>query len=179
MALNLSLSGFSNSGHDVGGFAGPRPSPELFVRWIQHGIFYPRFVIHSWKPDGVNEPWMYPEALPHIQQLFALRERLRPYMRRLQQAAHEDFTPFLRPLLHDFPCDAEAAVIEDQFLVGPSLLVANVFEAGQHLRRVYLPQCARGWRDWWTGEIHEGGRWLDYPVTLESWPLFIKEGDRV
>ncbi|HVK62241.1 MAG TPA: TIM-barrel domain-containing protein, partial [Bdellovibrionales bacterium] len=72
MALNLGLSGVGNSGHDIGGFSGPRPSPELFLRWIQHGIFYPRFVIHSWKAEGVNEPWMYPEIVPQIRKLFEL-----------------------------------------------------------------------------------------------------------
>lgn len=49
-------------GHDIGGFAGPRPGPELFVRWIQNGIFHPRFCIHSWKKEGITEPWMYPEV---------------------------------------------------------------------------------------------------------------------
>lgn len=46
-------------GHDVGGFGGPKPDPELFVRWVQQGIFWPRFCIHSWNEDGtVTEPWM-------------------------------------------------------------------------------------------------------------------------
>lgn len=49
-------------GHDVGGFYGPRPSPELFVRWTQNGIWHPRFTIHSWKEEGISEPWMYPEV---------------------------------------------------------------------------------------------------------------------
>ncbi|HJW41311.1 MAG TPA: TIM-barrel domain-containing protein, partial [Rhizomicrobium sp.] len=47
MGLGLALSGVSNSGHDVGGFDGPRPDAELFVRWVGFGIFLPRFSIHS------------------------------------------------------------------------------------------------------------------------------------
>ncbi|RKO91022.1 glycosyl hydrolases family 31-domain-containing protein, partial [Blyttiomyces helicus] len=62
MGLNMGLSLFSGYGHDVGGFVGPRPSPELFVRWVQNGIFHPRFCIHSWKAEGITEPWMYPEV---------------------------------------------------------------------------------------------------------------------
>mgnify|MGYP003312311730 CR=1 FL=1 len=60
MGLGLSLSGFFNTGHDVGGFAGPAPEPELFVRWVQNGVFHPRFTIHSWNthldgtPDGTS-----------------------------------------------------------------------------------------------------------------------------
>lgn len=46
-------------GHDVGGFAGPMPDPEMFVRWVQQGVFWPRFCIHSWNTDNtVTEPWM-------------------------------------------------------------------------------------------------------------------------
>ncbi|KAJ3269624.1 hypothetical protein HK104_005091, partial [Borealophlyctis nickersoniae] len=53
MGLNAGLSLLPvGYGHDVGGFVGPRPSPELFVRWVQNGIFHPRFCIHSWKHEG-------------------------------------------------------------------------------------------------------------------------------
>ena len=63
----MSLSGFPNYGHDVGGFYGAAPDPELFVRWVQNGVFHPRFTIHSWNTDGtVNEPWMHPNVLPII-----------------------------------------------------------------------------------------------------------------
>ena len=62
MGLNAGLSLLTGYGHDVGGFFGPRPGPELFVRWIQNGIFHPRFCIHSWKSEGITEPWMYPEV---------------------------------------------------------------------------------------------------------------------
>lgn len=79
MGLGLSMSGIFNIGHDVGGFAGPRPGPELFLRWVQNGIFHPRFTIHSWNDDAtVNEPWMYPEILPHIRAALALRGQLIP-----------------------------------------------------------------------------------------------------
>ena len=67
MGHGLSLSGIFNFGHDVGGFAGPTPEPELFMRWIEQGIYWPRFTIHSWNDDGgASEPWMYPEILPLV-----------------------------------------------------------------------------------------------------------------
>jgi alpha-glucosidase len=62
MGLNAGLSLLAGYGHDIGGFAGPQPSPELLVRWIQNGIFHPRFCIHSWKSEGITEPWMYQEV---------------------------------------------------------------------------------------------------------------------
>ena len=74
MGLGLALSGVSNTGHDIGGFSGPAPDAELLVRWVQFGVFMPRFSIHSWNDDGtVNEPWMHPEATPFVRDLIKLR----------------------------------------------------------------------------------------------------------
>jgi alpha-glucosidase len=57
--LGMSLSGMFNIGHDVGGFAGPPPDPELLIRWTQTGLLHPRFLMNSWKGDGVTtSPWL-------------------------------------------------------------------------------------------------------------------------
>ncbi len=104
---------FYNVGHDVGGFAGPRPDPELFVRWVQNGIFHPRFTIHSWNDDGTtNEPWMYPDVTHLVRDAIKLRYRLLPYLYTLlYRAVHED-EPMIRPTFLDheggyglFPAD--------------------------------------------------------------------------
>jgi alpha-glucosidase len=98
MGLGLALSGISNTGHDVGGFSGPAPDPELFVRWVQHGIFLPRFSIHSWNDDQtVNEPWMYPQVTPQIRRLIKLRSRLTPYLYHLLWRSHSRYEPIIRP----------------------------------------------------------------------------------
>ena len=96
MGLGLSLSGLGNMGHDVGGFAGPKPDPELFVRWVQNGIFHPRFTIHSYNDDGTaNEPWMHPEALPLVREALRFRYRLIPYLYSLavEDGAHRPPMP--------------------------------------------------------------------------------------
>ncbi|VTR63523.1 alpha-glucosidase 2 [Actinobacillus pleuropneumoniae] len=81
MGLGMSLSGLYNLGHDVGGFSGNKPEPELFVRWVQNGVMHPRFTIHSWNDDKtVNEPWMYPEVTHIIRDTIKLRYRLMPYL---------------------------------------------------------------------------------------------------
>jgi alpha-glucosidase len=81
MGIGLALSGISNVGHDIGGFSGPAPNAELLLRWVQFGIFMPRFSIHSWNEDkSVNEPWMYPETTPYIRDLIKFRYRLIPYL---------------------------------------------------------------------------------------------------
>ena len=106
MGIGLALSGVSNLGHDVGGFSGPAPEPELFLRWVQFAIFMPRFSIHSWNDDqSVNEPWMYPEITPYIRDLIRFRYRLIPYFYDLIWHAHREYAPIIRPTFYDFPGD--------------------------------------------------------------------------
>ncbi len=177
MGLGLSLSGFYNVGHDVGGFAGPKPDPELFLRWVQNGIFHPRFTIHSWNDDGTaNEAWMYPEVTPLVREALKLRAQLIPYLYTLLYEAVTRGEPMLRPLWLDFPDDQKAQAAEFEFMLGRHLLVATVIEEGAVSRRVYLPECDEGWWDFDGKSWHPGGTVLELPVTLESIPLFVRGG---
>lgn len=181
MGLGLALSGVSNTGHDIGGFSGPAPEPELMLRWVQHGIFLPRFSIHSWNDDGtVNEPWMYPEVTPLVRDLIALRARLTPYLYHLAWRSHHAYEPMIRPTFHDFPHDPQCWEECDEMLLGPDLLVASVVEAGASTRRLWLP-AGTDWMDFWSGARHEGGRWvtLDAPLHSSEPPLLARAGSAV
>jgi alpha-D-xyloside xylohydrolase len=83
--------------------------------------------------------------------------------------------PRLRPLFFGFPDDRCAWDIDDQFLLGPDILVAPVYRAGARARSVYLPSGAR-WLDPATGQAYEGGTTLDADAPLERIPVFIREG---
>lgn len=138
MGLGMSLSGLYNIGHDVGGFSGDKPDPELFVRWVQNGVMHPRFTIHSWNDDHtVNEPWMYPEVTPAIRSAIELRYRLMPYLYTLLWQAHADDEPILRPTFLDHEHDVQTFEECDDFMLGRDILVASVVEAGQRQRRVW------------------------------------------
>ncbi len=177
MAIGLALSGVSNSGHDVGGFAGPAPSPELLVRWVQAGVMMPRFSIHSWNDDGtVNEPWMYPDALPAIRRLMALRQTLTPFLYDLLLRYAREAEPMVRPTWLDFPGDAEAWAECDEHLLGPDLLVAPVIEPGAVTRTV-RPPAGTDWIDVWTGERVPGGESATLAAPLDgSPPLLARSG---
>jgi alpha-glucosidase len=109
----------SNVGHDIGGFSGPAPDAELLLRWVQFGIFMPRFSIHSWNDDhSVNEPWMYPIVTPYIRDLIKFRYRLIPYLYDLLWRSHRDYEPIIRPTFHDFPEDENCYVENDDMLLG-------------------------------------------------------------
>jgi alpha-D-xyloside xylohydrolase len=104
-----------------------------------------------------------------------LRERLRPYVRETMRAAHERGTPVMRPLFYDFPDDARAWEVEDQYMFGDDILVAPVLEAGARQRSVYLPKGA-DWTDPSTGLVHRGGQVLSLPAPIETLPLLVRGG---
>jgi alpha-glucosidase len=170
MGLGLALSGVSNSGHDVGGFAGAKPDAELFIRWVQAGILMPRFSIHSWNDDGsVNEPWMYPEALPAIRALMALRQLLTPFFYDLMWRYHAAYEPMLRPLWLDHPQDAACWEEGDDHMLGRNLLVALVVEQGARERFVRVPAGGE-WVDVWRGTYVRGGETVRLDAALDAPP---------
>jgi alpha-glucosidase len=171
MGLGLALSGVSNIGHDVGGFAGPAPDPELLLRWIGFGVFMPRFSIHSWNDDGsTTEPWMYSETLDSVRRLFRLREALRPEIAEALADYRAHYKPAVRPLFYDFPDDEALWADSDDFLLGRDILVAPVVDPGLDHRRVRLPAGA-DWRDAATGRVHRGGAAIDLPAPLDQPPF--------
>ncbi|MDQ0338261.1 alpha-glucosidase [Caldalkalibacillus uzonensis] len=177
MGIGLSLSGIYNFGHDVGGFAGPAPEPELFVRWVQNGIFHPRFTIHSWNDDGtVNEPWMYPEVIPFIRKLIKFRNMITPYLYQCLYEAHQHCKPIVRPTFYNFEHDPNTFKENDDFMLGDSLLVASVVDKNSYEREIYLPEHEGGWYNFHTGEWYPSGTTVIIPAPLDYTPLMVMEG---
>jgi alpha-glucosidase len=179
MGLGLALSGVSNAGHDIGGFSGPKPDPELFVRWVEAGVFMPRFSIHSWNDDdSANEPWMHEAVTPVARDLIKLRYRLIPYLYDLAWRHHQGFEPITRPTFAEFPDDAAAFADCDELMLGPSLLVASVVEPGAATRRLRTPAGA-AWIDFWTGARHAGRTQVELPAPWGRPPLLAREGSAI
>ena len=137
MAMTMSLSGFYNFGQDIGGFAGPRPGKELLMRWIQYGLFTPRFVLHSWNADGSSTmPWLYPELIPAVKRLFDLRRALIPYLYSEMYRSVQTHDPVIYPIFLKYPdYDRES----DCFFFGDSILACPVFDEGAENVTVTLP----------------------------------------
>lgn len=174
MLLNMSVSGLTMVGADIGGFVG-NPSPELLVRWYQASVLDPLFRNHTSKGTYDQEPWVYGEGyLAPIRDVINLRYRLMPYLYTAVEQASRTGQPVLRPLYYQFPDDPETYTIEDQFLVGDSLLLAPVLKEGATSRRLYLPEGF--WYDYGSKEQIKGGCWVNYPVKLETLPLFVRAG---
>jgi alpha-glucosidase len=172
--MNLGLSGFPFVGSDIGGFE-QAPSPELYTRWLQAGVFYPFMRTHTSIGTPDQEPWSYGVRHEAInRRAIELRYELLPQIYQAMREASETGIPALRPLFLEFPEDAETYQIDDQFLLGRDLLVAPVVRDVVTERELYLP--AGDWYDYWTGRLVAGGRKLRVPVTLETIPIYVRAG---
>ena len=174
--LGMGLSGCSNMGCDIGGFAGPAPEAELLLRWLQNGIFQPRFCLNSANNDNtVTQPWMYEENLPYIRAAYQLRYRLLPTLYSLMYESNQNGMPAWRPLFLEFPDDPKCYTDKNlTFMFGKSILVANVVEKGATTRTIYLPAGCT-WYDMNDDlRAYKGGQTIEVPVTLASIPMFLR-----
>ncbi|HWK46978.1 MAG TPA: TIM-barrel domain-containing protein [Stellaceae bacterium] len=175
--LQMSLSGMYNIGHDIGGFSGPVPEAELLVRWTQAGALHPRFIMNSWKPDGVyTSPWLHPEVTPLIRAAIRLRYRLIPYLYSLLHDAAAGGPAPLRPTFAVFDGDAATEADCDELMLGPLLLGAPVVEQGARSRSAYLPTGPECWFDFWTGERLAAGTVATLAAPLDRLPLVAAAG---
>ena len=180
--LQMSLSGMFNVGHDVGGFYGPLPEPELFLRWVQACCLNPRMVMNSWKEGGIsNLPWMHPEVTDAVREAIALRYRLMPYLWQCFEQATQQHVPIIRPTFFNFPDDTQCLEDSDEFMLGDSLLVSPVVEEGQREKRLYLPGLSGGrvWVDFETRQALASGAWHTVATPLSRLPLFVVQGAQI
>ena len=165
---------------DAGGFFRPGDQytsaeyQERLVRWVQASVFAPFMRVHGYMSE--TEPWHYPqETYDLVASCLDLRKRLQPYILDCAARVSSEGYTLMRPLVFDFPDDLEALRQDGEFMFGPRYLVHPVTEPGVTVWRTYLPACDGGWRDYWTGEIHEGGRYVETPVDLATIPVFVRD----
>jgi alpha-D-xyloside xylohydrolase len=194
--LNIALSGIPYWTTDIGGFhGGDIDDPgfrELLVRWFQYGVFCPIMRLHGVRrqssrppedpgkadpnhPNVPNEVWSYgEETCAILSDQIRLRDRLKPYIMAQMKIAETTGLPPMRPVFVDFPADAKAWDIEDQFLFGGEILVAPILELGARARSVYLP-AGTTWREAWTKREFAGGTTVNADAPLERIPVFVKD----
>lgn len=191
----LAISGFSFVGTDIGGFVN-RPDGELFVRWLQLGIFHPLMRTHTMgdHSDGSaavdetevakraaaaksdQEPWSFGENYALLAKAaIELRYRLLPYLYTAFRRHTQDGTPVLLPLSFAYQQDARALKQEDEFMFGEQLLVSPVVEKGQLAKNIRLPEG--DWFDFHTNKHYKGGaKSVRIPAPLSKVPIMVKAG---
>ncbi|HSQ67859.1 MAG TPA: TIM-barrel domain-containing protein [Polyangiaceae bacterium] len=177
VALGLSISGISTYGSDIAGYQdlnSPPSSKELFFRWTELGALSPVMRTHHGSFPKLN--WSFQsdaETLAHWKRYAMLHIALAPYLRSLAQTAHDTGLAIMRPLAVQFPDDAAAWPIADEYMLGPSLLVAPVETAGATSRAVHLPSGT--WFPWAGGAAMTGGD-VNADAPLAEIPFYARAG---
>jgi len=165
---------------DCGGFFHPKDQyqstdyNELLVRWFQWSTFCPILRIHGFQTETEMWKWL-PETQHLLLSYDRLRYRMLPYIYTLGARVTLQDDTIIRALGMDFPKDPKAWSVSNEYMFGPSLLVAPVTEPKANNRQAYLP-AGTDWVNFWTGEILRGGQQIKAPAPLERIPLFVRAG---
>jgi alpha-D-xyloside xylohydrolase len=159
--LSLGLCGFSFWSHDIGGFV-QKSSEGLYRRWLPFGMLTSHSRCHGAPP---KEPWEYSESfMADFRLAVELKYKLLPYIYTQAQISSDQGYPVLRTLFFEFPHDITSWYIEDEYMLGASMLVAPLMEESTG-RNVYLP--AGKWVDYQTAQVYEGSAWH----YIEAWDI--------
>jgi len=168
--LSFGLSGFTFWSHDIGGFTAKTPE-ELYRRWLPFGMLTSHSRCHGAPP---KEPWEYSAAfLDDFRRADELKYRLMPYIYAQAKDSTERGLPMVRALFVEYPGDAGAWQVEDEYLFGSDILVAPLLEEGSTARDVYLPEGQ--WIDYQSGKAYSGG-WHNIQAGQIPVVMLVREG---
>ena len=164
---------------DISGYCGDIKDydalSELYVRWMQFGIFNPLSRAHHEGGNAV-EPWVFGTQVENITRTaIELKYKLFPYIYTYAREAHDTGMPLMRALFLEYPNDSETFDLNGQFLFGRELLVAPVVEKGAVTKKLYLPEGE--WINYNDGKtVYKGKQWITVEAPLDVIPLFVKKG---
>jgi alpha-glucosidase (family GH31 glycosyl hydrolase) len=177
--LNRAVGGAFGFNTDIGGYfdVGPYPptTKELLLRWAEWAALSPIFRLHGSVAAGTHTPWSFDAETVAIYRTFSrLHDRAAPYILRWWRHARRTGVPLTRPLWLAYPRDADAARQDQEWLLGPDVLVAPVVTEGADGREVYFPRGC--WEVGDTGERYAGPSSLRVAAPLARLPYFFRCG---
>jgi hypothetical protein len=172
--------GYTWWSHDIGGHQFGEQDDELYIRWVQYGVFSPINRLHSSCSDFLGkEPWKRSYAAKTIAEEFLrLRHRMIPMLYSANYRTHTEGIPVCMPMYYAYDCE-DAYNTKNQYLFCESLLVCPVTEKANprlNLAKsdVWLPEGR--WTDFFTSQIYQGGKWVTMHRDLDTIPVLAPAG---
>ena len=171
--------GFGYWGHDLGGHQQTGGNdPEIYLRWMQFGVFTPIFRTHATNWEGIERRiWKY-SNFPSLLETVKLRYALMPYIYTAARQAYDTGVSLCRPLYYEWPEANNAYLFEDEYMFGDDILVAPVVtkpeKDGTTARRTWLPEGR--WFDVCRNKVIEGNRTFTDRYAMEEIPYFFRAG---
>lgn len=154
--------GYTWWSHDIGGHLGGVKDYELYIRWLEWGVFSPINRLHSnSNPFCGKEPWRYPKPYDEMAgEILRLRHRLLPYIYTMNAQCHEQLRPALVPAYYYYPMQRESYQYRNEYFFGTELLVQPMVhptdpETGMTAEHTWIP--AGIWTDFYHGRVYQGG----------------------
>ncbi|MCL2106897.1 MAG: glycoside hydrolase family 31 protein [Oscillospiraceae bacterium] len=167
--------------HDIGGHHWGRKDDELYIRWLQFGVFNPINRLHTTSNEFAGkEPWKCCGGVERLSgEWMRLRHRLIPYLYSMARRAHQEGIALCEPLYYQHPDEPEAYRHRNVYYFGSELICAPITRRLDRITQraraeVWLPKGR--WTDIFTGRAYEGGRTYKVYRGLESIPVFAKAG---
>lgn len=174
LSLQMGLLGMAYTHSDLGGFAGDNWDKEMYIRWLQYGVFQPIYRPHA-QEEVAPEPVFHDEQVQQIiGDYIRLRYQLMPYNYTLAYQNATSGMPLMRPLFFTDESNMELIDNKDAYLWGDAFLVSPVTDAGTSEQEVFVPKGV--WFDYWRETRYEGGTLHKLPVDLNTIPVLVKAG---
>ncbi|MBK6347687.1 MAG: glycoside hydrolase family 31 protein [Bacteroidales bacterium] len=169
----MGLSGIPFTGDDIGGYIGTT-SKELFIRWIETGVFQPFVRNHKESYAAANEPWAYgSEAEAIAREFIGFRYKLMPYIYSTFYETSNTGMPVVRSLCIDNPFNTQVYSLhyQYQFMLGEALMVVPV-TTKEETRQLYLPPGL--WYDVYNDRTYTGDSEISVKCPIYRIPVFVK-----
>ena len=181
--LSFSLTGNPNFNTDIGGFfcgsyntQGPASAPknpqfqELYVRWMQYGLFCPVFRSHG--ADAPREIWQFGKkgepVYDAIEKMIRLRYRLLPYLYSTAWQVTSNNDSYMRPLFSDFASDKKVWNMTDEFMFGRCILAAPIVDPQYTEEKIIRTDAMTGWDRQDVRSKKDDGRSVDWTATKSA-----------
>lgn len=173
-----SNAGYTWWSHDIGGHLFGKGDNELYLRWVQYGVFSPINRLHSNNKAMSKEPWNYTEVENIAEDFLRLRHRLLPYLYTANLRTATEGVPLICPTYY-YSKDEQAydKKWRNQYYFGEQIYVCPITKKGKKgvtTQKIRLPEGV--WFDFFTGEKYEGAKEYTICCPLDRYPVFAKEG---
>ena len=175
IALQMGMQGIGYMHSDLGGFAGDYFDNELYIRWLQYGVFQPIFRPHA--GEAVASEPVYKDIVTKAEakKQVELRYQMLPYNYTLAFENNQKGTPLMRPLLFEEPENQALQSVCQTYFWGNDFLVTPITKAGLTSTTVYFPKN-NNWFDFYTDAEQSAGTTATIAVAKEHIPVFVRGG---
>jgi alpha-glucosidase (family GH31 glycosyl hydrolase) len=175
IAIQMGMQGVSYMHSDLGGFAGDNLDDNLYIRWLQYGVFQPIYRPHAQEAVPSEPVFRSARAKKLAKEAIELRYQLLPYNYTIAFENNQKGIPLMRPLFFEESDNKALYSTVSSYLWGHDFLVTPILKDSVTTQEVYFPKNAV-WFDFETDEKVAGGQTKLVPTKENSIPVYVRGG---